>query len=296
MNRLSNEEKKITESDFPIDDSLSKSVKEVFNTHYTMRVKLDWLKSRKFKFTNSDLLDIIRLNEELKNNGNVTDSFSNVFYASIILSQNGPFNNEVFDAYFKFFNISSIFKNKTNALIKLIEKTKKLNTEQKVKWLNSEGTLSQSFPEILKDFFMPGKAAKCGIDNTTAPFNRIIATQFMNYGYSSFNYDEDFLEFFWDTLDSLKTKDIIDWYFEAVKNNYGPEWSTTILVDYKNTPTEILQDCFEYLGSSKHDNVLEMKIALATHKNFPEDLKTSLYLETLDKRIMPDDVATFFDF
>ena len=253
----------------------SPNVKTLFKRAMLYRTQ-GWLKKQ--NYTNNELMEILQISENIERHKDHRE-----FYKDLIISQNGPFNSEVFNAY------KSVVFN-VDALLNLITNSKGINDTDKAKWIDY--TMLTSMFWFMSKFYINGKCNEVGIDIKKSPFNLRLAISLVIYknramsvAASSGLFPLDYEEFMMTVLDSLTKSELYDWYVDTVSTTYRSA-AVAFLLKYPNTTADMLENYFEKSNEYK----------LATHPNFPDELKVEIYKKTGDEQYLPKVATDIFLF
>jgi len=248
----------------------SENVKNVFRTSMSNRTK-KWLTNK--VYTNNELLEILELCEVERHND------KRFFYQNLIDSQKGPFNADVFNNY-----KSVLFH--TSSLMNLLTNSKGVNDIDKTKWIVSAILTNSHW--FLNNVFINNVCIKYGMDIKKKPFNLTMAKSMVEYNHTltiSAVTPVEYSDYLREILNTLSDDELYDWYISSVSKTYKDN-ALFLLMSYPNTTEKILRHYYE---KSKMD-------ALASHPNFPPEIRLEIFKRTKDEKYLPKEAQDIFLF
>jgi hypothetical protein len=251
----------------------SENVKDVFRATMTGSRRKKFVKQ---KFTNDELLEILDISENIEYHKEKRN-----MYQRLIVSQSGPFNAKVFDAYLdKLFDV--------DALLNLLENSKGISDESKLKWLDYLMVTSTHWAVF--NYFSRDAGTSFGIDVTKPPFRTNYAQHIVKYAdkMGRGNISQDYFNELHRILDTMSEGEIIEWYNDSVTSTYEKR-AVDFLMSYDKMPGKVLQHYW-------NKTTLINKEKLALHPNIPEELREWMYQETQDEKYLPQAAKDLFLF
>lgn len=250
----------------------SEEVKKVFRRPMSSRLK----PLKKQVFTNDELIEILEISEEIEGHKE-----KRYFYQELIVSQSGPFNNEVFGAFVdKLFHIDS--------MLNLLENSKGVSEPNKLRWLDYMMVSSTHWTVF--NFFSKDTGTQFGIDVTKSPYRINYAKHIVRYAdkVGRGNISEDYYKELHRILDTMTEDEIYDWYVNSVASTYEKR-AVDFLMSYDKMPKKVLERYWKKTS-------LYNKEKLAIHPNIPEELRDWMYQKTKDEKYLPQTAKDLFLF
>ena len=167
----------------------------------------------------------------------------------------------------------------------LLTNSEGVNDKDKAKWI-VYATLT-NFTWFLNKFFINGECKNYGIDIKKKPFNLTLAKSLVEYKHkmSVDIIPVEYRNFLFEILITFNDDELYEWYISSVSTTYK-DAAVSFLRSYPNTTEKILN---HYYNKTKID-------ALASHPNFPSEIRMEIFKRTKDEKYLPKEAQDIFLF
>lgn len=249
----------------------SENVKSVFRISMSDRTS-EFLK--KLKFSNAELVEILTIADKIELHGSNRD-----FFRTLILSQSGPFNSEVFKIFMdKLFSYNSLFH--------LLKHSTDIDLTEKQEVI-SYFVLSD-FKQTLQGI-ENGELAEIGLDPISKEFNYFFARALIKHSKQNNNYLDSELATLFKILDTFSEAELIELFKNEMRTLFFSK-TFEIISKYKKMPSYVIEAAFK-----RATRDIE-KTTLAALENCPLDIKIEVFNLTGDSAILPKNVGDIFIF